>query len=70
MPTSIDHTVDVAQMNNLLPSGPPNVQLATTSGVGMRPISAASGARMWMPSPADVQTLPSTSTRNPSDTPG
>ena len=71
IPTSIDHSVEVAVMNSRRPSAPPNVQLPTGSGqhdpaeLGARPAS-----RTWIPSPADVQTLPSTSTRKPSGTPG
>ena len=45
-------------MNRRRPSGPPNVQLLAASGSTIRPSSVASGARTWMPSPAEVQMLP------------
>ena len=44
MPTSIDHRVEVAVMNRRRPSGPPNVQLAASSGSRIRPSSTAAAS--------------------------
>ena len=59
-----------AVMYSVRRSAPPNVQLAGVLGVRILPIITPEGDRIWMPSPALVQILPSVSQRKPSGMPG
>ena len=45
----------VAVMNRRLRRGPPKQRLETTSGIRILPSRRPSGAKQWMPSPAEVK---------------